>query len=118
MAHKPATEKQVEQFTSAVKMKLPKGFLDFYRKTNGGDIESEEQYLVIWRVQELVKLNKLYSTEEFAPEFFLFGSDGGGTAFAIEKKSGHIFEMPFIGMGRDEAQLRAKSFSEFLDGFK
>ncbi len=48
------------------------------------------------------------------PNFFIFGSDGGDTAFAIEKSTGRIFEMPFIGMSREEAVLKSNTFDEFL----
>ncbi|MGJ1409065.1 hypothetical protein ACR78Z_05270 [Sphingobacterium thalpophilum] len=50
-----------------------------------------------------------------APEFFIFGSDGGDTAFAIERSTGAIFEMPFIGMSKEEAVFRSKTFTDFLE---
>jgi hypothetical protein len=62
----------------------------------------------------MIQLNKDYEVETYAPEFFIFGSDGGDTAFTIEKSTGKIFEMPFIGMGKEEATFNASSFDEFL----
>jgi hypothetical protein len=37
-------------------------------------------------VAKLVDLNESYKVSDYAPEFFLFGSDGGGSAYGIEKK--------------------------------
>lgn len=62
----------------------------------------------------MIQLNKDYDIEIYAPEFFIFGSDGGYTAFTIEKSTGKIFEMPFIGMEKEGATFIASSFDEFL----
>lgn len=48
------------------------------------------------------------------PEFFIFGSDGGDTAFAIEITTGYIYEMQFICMSKEEAIFIAKTFFDFL----
>jgi hypothetical protein len=45
----------------------------------------------------------------------MFGSDGGDTAFAIEKSTGDIYEMPFIGMSKEEATFKNKTFTEFME---
>ena len=63
----------------------------------------------------MIQLNKEYSVEEYAPKLFIFGSDGGDTAFAIEKSTGDIYEMPFIGMSKEEAVFKNKTFSEFIE---
>lgn len=34
----------------------------------------------------MIKLNKDYQLEEYASDFFIFGSDGRDTAYAIKKK--------------------------------
>jgi hypothetical protein len=62
-----------------------------------------------------VDIYVLSNVEELAPGFFMFGSDGGDTAFAIEKSTGDIYEMPFIGMSKEEATFKNKTFTEFME---
>ena len=49
---------------------------------------------------------------EFAPGLILFGSDGGGEAYAFDVREAVpiIVEVPFIGMGGDEAKRCGASF--------
>jgi hypothetical protein len=42
-----------------------------------------ENYLMAWPVEDLIQFNKEYLVDEAAPELFLFGSSGGGEAFAL-----------------------------------
>ena len=73
-----------------------------------------KKYVMLWPLTNLFKNNEEYEVHIYAPEFFIFGSDGGGTAYAIEKETGNIFEIPFIGMSKEEAIFLAKTFHEFL----
>jgi hypothetical protein len=36
-------------------------------------------------------------------------------AFAIQKSTGLIYEMPFIGMSKEEATLKNNTFEDFID---
>lgn len=105
---------EVEDFLSKISFLLPTGFIDFYQKSNGADINSDDNYTILWPLTDLIQLNKDYDVDVYAPEFFIFGSDGGDTSFAIEKSSGGIFEMPFIEMSRSEAVFNSDNFNEFL----
>ena len=112
--NKPLTENEVKEFLSKINFLLPSGYLDFMRGTNGAEIYSGEEYLLLWPITDLLVLNRGYAVETFIPDFFLIGSDGGDTAYAVEKNTGKIFEMPFIGMSKDEALYRFEDFNELL----
>lgn len=105
---------EVVAFLNQIDFTLPEEFIAFFKTSNGADISTEANYLLLWALTDMVQLNKDYRVEEFAPDFFVFGSDGGGTAFAIEKGTSAIYEMPFIGMSKEEAIFRSKSFGEFI----
>jgi hypothetical protein len=111
----PPSLSELKTFSSQVDFKLPDGLIDFYRSSNGAILQSDAYYTELWHLQDMFKLNALYEVEQYAPEFFVFASDGGGTAFAIEKSTGDIYEMQFIGMSRMDAVLIACSFQEFID---
>ena len=106
---------EMENFIKHVNFNLPEGFVSFFGKANGAEISTADNYISLWPLMSMMHLNKEYNVEEYAPEFFIFGSDGGDTAFAIEKSTGYIHEMPFIGMSREEAIFKAKTFTSFID---
>ncbi len=112
----PPTEKEMEDFLKSVYFPLPVGFIDFFKEANGADISSGDNYILLWPLTQMVQLNKDYNVDEFAPGFFLFGSDGGDTAYAIEKTSGDIYEMPFIGMSQEEAVFKSKTLNGLMEG--
>ncbi len=62
--------------------------------------------------------NEVYCVREFAPGLVLFGSNGGDTAYGFDtRREGlPIVDVPFIGMGFEEATLIGRSFVEFLAG--
>lgn len=96
--------------------KLPTGFIEFFKGSNGADINTSGRYIILWPLTNMIQLNKDYSVGEFAPDFFIFGSDGGDIAYAIEKQSGFIYEMPFIGMSKEEASFIDRAFTGFIEG--
>lgn len=100
--NQPPTTQEIETFLKQIDFDLPDGFLNFFQQSNGGDIDGEENYLILWALTDMILLNKEYKVNEFAPNFFVFGSNGGGIAFAIEKVTGNIYEIPFIGLSQEE----------------
>jgi hypothetical protein len=110
-------EHELQEFLNNIQFNLPDDFLDFYKKANGGSIYFSEDFVNLWRLADIEKLNKDYNVDKYAPDFLIFGSDGGDTAYAIGKLTGHIYEMPFIGMSNEESIFKCKTFSEFLSSF-
>jgi hypothetical protein len=54
---------------------------------------------------------------QFAPDLLLFGSDGGGEAYAFDTRESPwgVVKVPFIGMSdRQSIVLLGRSFVEFL----
>jgi hypothetical protein len=105
-----------EEALSAFVGFLPDEYLTFLRRRNGGEGFVGDNYLILWRAEELLELNEGYGATEYAPDLFLFGSNGGGEAFAFDKREQPlpIVMVPFIGMQLDEAIPARKTFSEFL----
>lgn len=110
----PPDAYDVQEFLKRTDLKLPIGFIDFFIESNGADIQTEEKFILLWPLTEMIKLNEDYEVEIYAPDYFIFGSDGGDMAFALHKKDGNIYELPFIGMSNDEATFIASSFIDFI----
>ena len=111
----PPSENEIQTFVNEVSFKLPAGFIDFFMESNGANVNLDDKYIMLWPLTDMVRLNLEYNVSEYAPDFFLFGSNGGGESYAIEKDTGYIYEMPFIGMSKEEAIFMSKTFTEFID---
>jgi len=106
---------QYNSLIESVDCKFPPDYLAFMKEYNGGEgVIKEGRYVRFWPLEELKEANEDYMVEEFAPDLFFIGSDGGGTAFGLNKITGIFIEVPFIGISNEAAIERGKDFVAFL----
>jgi len=88
----------------------------FMSEQDGGEGFVGGRYLILWRTSELVTFNREYEAWKYAPGLLLFGSNGGGEAFAFDTRdnSMKVVMVPFIGMSLNDAKTVADSFDNFL----
>ena len=113
----PAAQSAIDECESKLHIKLPQDYVDFLLRSNGADGPiGETGYVSLWPIEDIPELNKGYRIEEFAPGLLIFGSDGGGEAFAFDLRdpSLSIVGVPFVGMSIDEAKPVASTFTEML----
>jgi hypothetical protein len=112
----PVNSAMIRTFKSESCFHLPDDYTAFLEVTNGGEGFIGNAYLILWRIEELVELNKAYHTSEYVPGLFVFGSDGGGEAFAFDIRSDdkQIVSVPFVGMALALARPIAPNFIAFL----
>lgn len=112
----PASEVSIRNFETDAGFTLPADCAQFLQENNGGEGFIGNRYVILWCVEELLKLNKAYAVVEYAPGPRLFGSDGGGEAFAFDMRldSKPIVSVPFVGMDLNLARQVAGCFREFL----
>ncbi len=113
----PAGASSIRQFEMESGFRLPGDYVQFLRKTNGGEGFVGNAYLILWRIEELLEMNRDYQVAEFAPGLFLFGSNGGGEAFAFDMRSDAmpIVSVPFVGMELSSILAIAPNFKAFLE---
>ncbi len=113
----PSDPAAIRQFENELGFRLPDDYERFLQQTNGGEGFIGNVYVILWRVEELLEMNKAYQVAEYAPGLFLFGSDGGGEAFAFDMRSdaNPIVAVPFVGMELKLAHSVAQSFEAFLE---
>lgn len=113
----PSSKELISRVESKFGIKFPKEYVEFMMCYNGAEGSIGNSYLVIWPIEEIVPSHEGYAVEEFAPGIVLFGSDGGGTAFAfdIRFRNTPIVEVPFIGMDISELTYCAETLNEFLE---
>jgi hypothetical protein len=85
---------------------------------NGGEgFMGENEYLRLWRVEELAEMDAGYEVAEVEPDLFLFGTNGGGEAFAFDTRSTpfSLVAVPFIVIDLCDAIPIATDFRTFLE---
>ena len=112
----PATEGSIREFEDSVTYQMPSDYLQFLRTSNGGEGVIGQQYIILWRVEDLLKWNADYEVDEYAPGLLLIGSNGGGEAYAYDTRStpNCIVQVPFIGMDLNASKYVASDFGTFL----
>jgi hypothetical protein len=114
----PVTLAEVQNFETSAGLRLPADYADFLQWSNGGEgFIGPKAYVILWKLGDLVEMNEAYQVSEYAPGLFIFGSDGGGEAFAFDiRTSGMpIVSIPFVGMDRSLTQVVAPTFNDFLE---
>ncbi len=119
----PAPEQTIKKVEEEIGEKLPITYMAFLRFSNGleGAI-GEDGYIQLWKVEDLVKRNKDYQVEEFAPGFFLIGSSGGGEALGIDLRErsstwGHFYSVPFEVLSWKEAKYLGQTIDDIVANF-
>lgn len=82
----PATEESIRQASLSLRIKLPPDYAEFMKKHNGGEGFIGDNYVILWRVEELAPFNRDYEVEQYAPGLIMFGSKGGGEAYAFDTR--------------------------------
>jgi SMI1 / KNR4 family (SUKH-1) len=114
----PATPGDVEAFENGSGIRLPNEYTAFLKTRNGGEgFIGNESYLILWKVGDLQSLNSAYEVKAYVPDLLIFGSDGGGEAYAIDYSDPAlaIVAVPFVGMERGLVRKISSNFNEFLN---
>jgi len=113
----PAGVAVMRHLEAESRVRLPDDYAEFLQQANGGEGFVGNAYVILWRVEELLEMNKAYQVAEYAPGLFLFGSDGGGEAFAFDTRSDAkpIISVPFVGMELKLVRSVALNFKAFLE---
>ena len=81
---------------------LPKQYIEFIKKHNGGEGDIGESWLILYPIEELQEINDDYEIQEYLPGNIIIGGDGGGELYGINLE-GYYFNAPSIG---DEDDIR------------
>jgi len=107
----------LENIELAIGRSLPRDYVAFLRTHSGGEGPTGRcDYLIVFRAEELLDLNRSYGINEYVPGLFLFGSDGCGEAFCFDMRQGSmpIVSVPWIGMSFTTIEAVASNFTTLL----
>src|SRR5712691_1033746 len=111
-----ATDKQLDAAGADVDFELPEDYRAVMRRTNGGECDFGESWIVLQSLEDAIERNATFKEAGFPP-FIFFGSNGGGEGYAWdlrpERHSLYVV-VPFI-VPEDEAVIPCgNTFEEFL----
>lgn len=114
----PAEAHDIDMVEQESGVRLPNEYLAFLKLRNGGEgFIGKYSYAIFWKIGNLRSLNSAYEVETYAPGLCIFGSDGGGEAYAIDYADPTlpIVAVPFVGMDRGLVRKIGSNFDEFLN---
>lgn len=68
----------------------------------------------IWSEDEVLQANSDYKIHEFLPDFFAFGTSGGGELFVFDSRTWKIYSVAVNAMRDTEAIKIAEDFESFI----
>jgi hypothetical protein len=95
---------------------VPTDYAEFLLRCDGGEGFIGNEYVILWRANEIEQFNREYEVSSYLADVVLFGSNGGGEAFGFRKTDSQweVIQVPFVGMAPDVVQFKAESFSQFI----
>jgi hypothetical protein len=110
------TPEVVTRVLESLDFRLPDWYINELSKTYELVFDYEEgKYLKMWPLVELLEINLAYKAHECYPGFFLIGNDGGSEACAIEKQTGSVYIIPYIGNLPDDAIYVGKTLNDLIE---
>ncbi len=97
---------------------FPEDYIAFMNELKDNELNSESDYIELFPLNELEKINEEHETPVYAPNYITIGTNGGGVGIFINKENMKIYSIPFVGMEESDAVLLANSFSEFIYRFE
>lgn len=113
----PATIDSIKKAEKDLKIKFPQEFVDVMLKSNGLEGFCGEEIISIWKIEDIVPLNKAYAVKDFFPSLIYFGTDGCGEmyAFNFAVKGIPVLKVDAISVDLKEAILCGSTFLNFLE---
>ncbi|MFL0267407.1 SMI1/KNR4 family protein [Candidatus Clostridium radicumherbarum] len=86
----PTSIEIISETENKLGIKFPSDYIEFMLFSNGCEGTIGESYISIWPIEELIDTNENLEVEKYTPGLVLFGSDGGGEAFAFDMRGDTI----------------------------
>lgn len=111
-----ASKDLVRVLAETLPTSIPEDYFDFLMHNNGGEGFVGDEYLIMFKAEEIVRFNQEYEVEKYAPGLLLFGSNGGGEGYAFDTTNEKcpVMKVPFIGMDRCYAKVMGQNLSDFI----
>ena len=96
---------------------FPKDYITFLKWSNGGEGSIGDNYISLWKCEDLSTLNNEYKIQKYLSENVLaIGTDGGGICYGFKLKENYtIFKCPLSDLDINEVVTIATSFKNLFE---
>lgn len=112
-----ATMYNIYTLENYLNVRLPADYKTFLTWSNGGEGNVGQNYISLWKIEDIVTLNNDYQIQKYLTKDFLaIGTDGGGVCYGFNLKNDFSFFKCSLGdLDIEELSLVTKSFEEFFE---
>jgi SMI1 / KNR4 family (SUKH-1) len=112
----PASEADLARLEENLGFRLPDDYRAFLLVSDGYNGDVGDGYAKLWPSYQIASHNDGYEVRSWVPELTLIGSNGGPTAYGIDRHDGQrwFVSIPFVPMERNEIRRLGATFTEFL----
>ena len=98
------------------KYDIPNEYKEFMELNNGGEGNIGQNYLYLWKIENIEQLNKDYDIQKYlGKNCYAFGTDGGDKCYCFDKNNGNkIIKCGLGDLDYNEIKIIANSFTEFI----
>lgn len=115
----PSTSRaSLDSIMSTLGVQPPEDYISFMLDSNGAEgFVGSSHYLIVHPVEQLLACNEPYGLGSVGPGLVIFGSDGGGMAYAFNSKKtpAEIVKVDSISMDLGPVVRCGSSFTAFLE---
>jgi len=115
----PASHEDLQQLAGRLGCAVPDDYVEFLRLSNGAEgFVGRDEYIALYSIEDIIKANvEEEFWREYVPGLLLFCSNGGGTAYAFDRRTPDmpVVDTPFIGGGLDYLTPQGNTLSEFIE---
>lgn len=111
------TEGAIKEIEKTLKIDFPDDYKSFLLWSDGGEGEIGDNYVSVWKVEDIVQLNKDYQIQSYLSDKYLgIGTDGGGTVFGFNLSNNKaIFKCPLGDLESSSIKTLAPTFESFIN---
>jgi hypothetical protein len=110
-----ADPRDVDALEEAIGARLPADYRWFVHKHDGAEGWIGSAYIALWAVHEINRHNQTVDPQNYAPGLLLFGTDGGGEAFAFDTtQRWRVVRVPLVGLSRELAIEVGPTITDWL----
>ena len=114
--NKPS-KSDIDNFVKNKPKGLPEDYVNFISENyyTTGDIPLNPFYFRLWSVDKVLGVNEDYEIQQYMPNYFGIGDQGGGEFLAIDLRDHKIYVIPFAPMDEEDRIFCFENFKEFKD---
>jgi hypothetical protein len=93
----PCSPEQLAEVQATLRVQFPEDYATFMSESDGAMGWVGKAYVALWSLEQILEAQCELSVEEVLPEACPIGSDGGGEAYALDRRTtpAGFLEIPF-----------------------